>query len=589
MFIQSVRVKNFRSLVDVDISFEAYTAIVGPNDSGKSNLLRALNLFFNGQTDIGQPLVFDRDFSQLAKQVIKKARQIEIEVVFSPPTNYADGVPVCWRKIYRRDSLQPFTEDFFRIDLEQFSKGSRVDYWVRHIAFEYVPAIRGKSFFRSLKRRLYESLASTVAPKLQSASSGFLTGLLNELKEIEVASSELLKLTTEFSLPDDLGSFFEALDFDSADSFAKTSLDLRGHGIQGRHVPIILKFLADQRKFNSAKGKPSSETIWGFEEPENNLELSKQIELAQEFSDYSKSMQVLITTHSPAFYSTAKSEGGIQVASRASGKTEFTTGLDITKVDAELGLMSFIEPYLAQAVIERDAVMEQLRGLKLEALVKDRPALYVEGSTDKIVIDAVLSVKKITGGAKFDVLAKEGLGGGVNWVIGCCIARAALHELTYKTAALFDADLAGLDGIKLLKSRLSAIDRSEKIHLFHLAVTNADDEVRKIKKCGIRISLTLEEMCGIDAWRYAEDKGWLVARSEELMALNYEKLVVDKTLSELISEKITDQSLKLIILNKISPIHKAKFASHVATTIRDTEIIPASLDAVMETIAAYFR
>ncbi len=147
MYIKKVKVKNFRSLADAEINLKDYTAVVGLNDSGKSNFLRALNLFFNGQTDVGSLLMFEKDFSQQAKVIGGKAKQIEIEVHFSPPRNYADNDIVIWRKVYRADSSSPFQETIARSSGQEFSKGSRTEYWVKHIEFEYVPAIRGKSFF----------------------------------------------------------------------------------------------------------------------------------------------------------------------------------------------------------------------------------------------------------------------------------------------------------------------------------------------------------------------------------------------------------------------------------------------------------
>ncbi|MGW4099103.1 ATP-dependent nuclease [Mycobacterium sp. NPDC004974] len=48
MKIQSVRIKNFRALKDVSISFDAVTTFIGPNGAGKSTVLRALDWFFNG-------------------------------------------------------------------------------------------------------------------------------------------------------------------------------------------------------------------------------------------------------------------------------------------------------------------------------------------------------------------------------------------------------------------------------------------------------------------------------------------------------------------------------------------------------------
>lgn len=49
MKIQSVRIRNFRSLKDVTITFEDVTTFIGPNGVGKSTVLHALDWYFNGK------------------------------------------------------------------------------------------------------------------------------------------------------------------------------------------------------------------------------------------------------------------------------------------------------------------------------------------------------------------------------------------------------------------------------------------------------------------------------------------------------------------------------------------------------------
>ena len=49
MNIQSVRIKNFRTLKDVTIPFDSVTTFIGPNGTGKSTVLRALDWYFNGK------------------------------------------------------------------------------------------------------------------------------------------------------------------------------------------------------------------------------------------------------------------------------------------------------------------------------------------------------------------------------------------------------------------------------------------------------------------------------------------------------------------------------------------------------------
>ncbi len=51
------------------------TVIVGDNDCGKSNVLRALNLFFNGETNPSVPFNFLDDYNRYVEPRKKKAAE----------------------------------------------------------------------------------------------------------------------------------------------------------------------------------------------------------------------------------------------------------------------------------------------------------------------------------------------------------------------------------------------------------------------------------------------------------------------------------------------------------------------------------
>ncbi len=83
--ISGVEIEQFRSIRKERVeNLGDFTAIAGLNNSGKSNLLRALNAFFTGNVDTGSPLLVSRDYHRpdLRK---KKARRIRISVHFSLP------------------------------------------------------------------------------------------------------------------------------------------------------------------------------------------------------------------------------------------------------------------------------------------------------------------------------------------------------------------------------------------------------------------------------------------------------------------------------------------------------------------------
>jgi len=54
MKIEKIEITNFRSIREkllIEASNSNFKIFIGPNNSGKSNILRAINLFFNKETE----------------------------------------------------------------------------------------------------------------------------------------------------------------------------------------------------------------------------------------------------------------------------------------------------------------------------------------------------------------------------------------------------------------------------------------------------------------------------------------------------------------------------------------------------------
>jgi len=65
ILIDGITIENFRSIKYSQESLSNlgnHTTFAGLNNSGKSNILRALNVFFNNYTDTNTPLVFEQDY-----------------------------------------------------------------------------------------------------------------------------------------------------------------------------------------------------------------------------------------------------------------------------------------------------------------------------------------------------------------------------------------------------------------------------------------------------------------------------------------------------------------------------------------------
>jgi hypothetical protein len=100
-----------------------------------------------------------------------------------------------------------------------------------------------------------------------------------------------LGFKSSIKMPEDLRELFEALDFSTIFNNYNIPLQMRGDGVQARHVPFILDFIGRHSHRNH---------IWAYEEPENSLEMGKAFELASQFAEeFSQDKQIFVTTHSP--------------------------------------------------------------------------------------------------------------------------------------------------------------------------------------------------------------------------------------------------------------------------------------------------
>lgn len=72
MQLERARIKNFRSLRDVEVEFGAHTALIGGNGAGKSSILKAIEMFYSTSKTCSADDFFGRDQSQ----------PIEIELTF---------------------------------------------------------------------------------------------------------------------------------------------------------------------------------------------------------------------------------------------------------------------------------------------------------------------------------------------------------------------------------------------------------------------------------------------------------------------------------------------------------------------------
>lgn len=550
--IRRIAIKNFRSIHNLEIDVKDLTVLVGDNDCGKSNILRALNLFFNGETNPGVSFNFTNDFNRFAFTPAKKAKQIEIEIDLELPPSYHNnnGEFIRWKKTWRKDSPAMDSGDYDGYYLVEKKRGhgtkiewldggipaqSNAHTLLRKIEFEYVPAIRSSQYFRNLRGRIYGVIAEVAeagmrrtSSQFESAISGYVTELLDDI-------NDQLDEEARISMPRDLSNVFENLDFQY--TAQDISLDNRGDGIKGRYIPLILKFIADQKRQLATRGSPAHTFIWAYEEPENNLEFRRAQELAETFCElaHGEQTQILMTTHSPIFYNLARDNGDDRCALHVSapdtqtGTFVVSSSDDELELDERMGVMPIIAPYIAQAETELDRLRAREAEITAQLGALSRPVIYVEGTSDFIVLSAVLSKLRPDSKDMITISEPPTSGAGANFVADNLVAwhliqKGKLLEDRLKAFGIFDKDSAG----KTAAKRVSELTTGNYVNKDTLPLP---DRFRDAYRIGAKLPITLEEMYPESYWEHAENEDWLEDRNK--------RSVVTDTVNEKILNGLT--------------------------------------------------
>lgn len=449
--IDRVEISYFRSIYKEQLDgVKGTNVLFGRNDSGKSNVLRALNLFFNNQTNPGQNFNFERDFchARLAEADVPD-RDIRKFVYVKLSIN----TPRTWRPslgehfwVKRQWSVTRQEDPLLESSIQDDSKQQYLTRFLNRVRFHYIPAIKDRRIFEHLLGNIYRVVSSHEA--FGASLSDFSSALQARTESLTKGLSEGLGVTSVISPPDDLTDLFRSLDFETrseqGDSYSLTLQ--RGDGIQVRHIPTILAFLSDagSQDFH----------LWGFEEPENSLELANAIEEAKVFRQYGQdaNKQIFLTSHSPAFFALENPDVARYFVSRSEQREERLTSVlrpispDDDESPSELMGETPHLPVISAYLKKADQRIEELRaqGDRLAQSLQDRDKslVFVEGESDQIVFGAVWEVliggerpfdfESASGTTKMESLGRDGR----------VISRLAPER---KVFALVDNDAAGRD------------------------------------------------------------------------------------------------------------------------------------------------
>ncbi|EFO0454010.1 DUF2813 domain-containing protein [Escherichia coli] len=523
--IRRIEITNFRSIQKIVIDSARLQIIVGNNDAGKSNILRALNLFFNSQTNPGESFDFSTDYNiYAAKKYSKEAREIKIKLLLDIPSSYhaTNGNLIEWTKSWRSGGF--YDESILgiksysgprggrRTEKQEISARSNIRQLLNNVKYVYIPAIKDKGYIAKLRSEIYFVVNAVFNENFSDSSKAFEKSIAENLHELTKEINESLGFNSELSLPRDLSNLFGNLDFLNE---MKISLNERGDGIKARHIPLILKYIAEKTKTLQARGNPPYTFIWGYEEPENNLELTSSIKLAIQFKTFVPDpvSQLFITTHSPAFYNLSKQDRSVNCIFIEKDLADVTSCDDkYALLDDRMGVMELLSPYI-------DEVKSRIENIESVGKLGDEKAvMYVEGASDKIIIERAIQVFIPERMNDIEVITKD-FGAGTNYV--CDMLKAYYHihkhhQNKYKCVGIVDADK---DGINVKKELGDIQDIGKSVKCFTLKPTQ---DVLSAKKDGYKIPGVLESNYPIAIWKEELEENNLERRANlnEMLTLN---------------------------------------------------------------------
>jgi predicted ATP-dependent endonuclease of OLD family len=424
MRLERIQIQNFRSIVDpIDIDFHSnYVAIVGPNNVGKSNIIKALELFLRDTVD-NLPFDAARDLP-LSLYEINRGQTIITGTISIDPSrdSFLAGK---LRQLAEADNQEPREDNTVRIQMNYYRTNSKRYYvffkqgyasshtyigqgikslnkgitgeddvkafvnLVRSwFGFFHLPAIRDVDqiakewIIPEIKRVIFQSWAvgrtrGVLVRQRRQDFERMRTELQQMIDESATQITEWLRtafpevIKFDFEMPyDELEAFLGTLGINITDH-VNTEISQKGSGVQNTLLMYLLYFVAT--KYRSQNQFARRYFIWAIEEPESFLHSGKQRDIVQELQEYSKVAQIVVTTHSPLMLNTADIKSNVLLKYREKADGSLTTC-----ISEDVNHRDLWKPY-------RDAL-----GLSLaDNLFFGQYNIVVEGHTDKYLIEEV--------------------------------------------------------------------------------------------------------------------------------------------------------------------------------------------------------
>jgi hypothetical protein len=368
-FLTGVRIRDFRSIAAAEVrDLEDITPIVGLNGSGKSNFMRALSLFFNGELERDVALRLRRDFREPGRKA-KLRVVVEVDLDYGAFDALRNEIgealefltgsrdQITFRKEWTLDPVTheetvevaagPASDELEAVGSDLLPYATRV---LNAVRFRYIPnhihpseilLAEQESIRKVLQDRLGQRkvLSDEDVAKIGEVATDLMRPIRTAMAEAtgEVAD---VQLATPSDWRDLAWAFGLKMQASQTQSFEAL---LHGSGVQSVLAFHVLHEI--DTTFSGSFGWRKG-AVWAIEEPESFLHASLQAELARSLAAYAEdeSLQILFSTHSPAFLGTA--DEGLAVVTDEAGRSDFSQveRNELLRIAVATGVAPFSHP-----------------------------------------------------------------------------------------------------------------------------------------------------------------------------------------------------------------------------------------------------
>lgn len=313
--IEKIEIHRFRSISDIEIETDELVVFSGINNSGKSNVLKALNLFFKGESSFGKKYDFENDYNKAFTGQARGKRQIRVTLHFSSQGDAALKYPFSISRTFEMGK-QENSSEYHSTNLDIQEKLNKKDgntqrqftTFFNKIEYFYIPAVRDRNFVQSLFLHFEKLIEHDSEKEFSEKIHGLSEVLEEKSKNISDDFKKFIGLPTQANLSSKITDILGAVEVNVQSGIKVWRRKKTGKKLEDIFVNlfssgdgILMAYLAYFLAHICKKIK-NKKFIWGFEEPENSLEYSKTQKLAEEFyNNFIDSAQIFLTTHSPAF------------------------------------------------------------------------------------------------------------------------------------------------------------------------------------------------------------------------------------------------------------------------------------------------